>query len=304
MTEESYSGVTGTGMTPTDITFTPTGARASTTYANGITQTLSYNADGSVKTIGETGINGFAYTGYTDTYANGAIVQESFTGITGYSDGSFAVTARTAPLTELLAADTYAGGTDLYGGTLELGAVGAAGSGAIRFDGAATLQLDAGALTTTSANHFDFANLIKGATSTSQVIDLKSLTYVANQTAATLNGTSVDVSNGTSDVTLHLASTPAMGSTFKTAADGSGGTFVYDPPADTSFAASTVPSGVDPFWIAAALAPSGGTDTGSFGSGATAMPGAFGLAAATTPEPAFASISGGRRSRRSPACLT
>ena len=38
------------------------------------------------------------------------------------------------------------------------------------------------------------------------------------------------MSNGTSDVTLHLASAPAAGSTFKTAADGTGGTLVYDPP--------------------------------------------------------------------------
>ena len=98
--EESYSGVTGTGMTPTDVTYTSTGARASITYANGITQTQTYNSDGSLKTLGQTGITGFPYTGYTDTYASGKIVKESFTGITGYSDGSFAVTAGTAPLTQ------------------------------------------------------------------------------------------------------------------------------------------------------------------------------------------------------------
>ena len=157
--------------------------------------------------------------------------------------------------------NTYTGGTTIDAGTLDIAALGAAGTGTITFAnparfGTTTLEIDAAALTTAAPNAYSFANKIAGATSPDQVIDLTSLAYNQGSTNAALNGTSLLVSNGSSSVTLQLASDQSK-SSFVTASDGHGGTLVYDPPA---VGASSAPSSiatsrpiVDHSWIEVAM---------------------------------------------------
>ena len=159
----------------------------------------------------------------------------------------------------LTAADSYTSGTTIAAGTLDIAALGAAGSGTITFanpasNGVATLEIDAAALSGGSGT-YSFANAIAGATSTNQVIDLSSLAYVQGSTTATLNGTTLSVTDGSSNVTLHLAAAQAK-SSFMTASDGHGGTLVYDPPATTKHAPATAK--IDTSWIEMAMADFGG----------------------------------------------
>ena len=154
--------------------------------------------------------------------------------------------------------NTYTGGTTIAAGTLDIAALGAAGSGTITFanpanNGVATLAIDAAALS--GGNGFyDFVNTIAGAASPSQVIDLTSLSYAANSTTARLAGNTLLVGNGSTLVALHLAGTNAK-SSFTTASDGHGGTLVYDPPV-TSPAPATAK--IDTGWIEMAMADFGG----------------------------------------------
>ena len=158
----------------------------------------------------------------------------------------------------LTGADSYSGGTTIAAGTLDIAALGAAGNGIIAFanpasNGVATLEIDAAALSGGSGI-YSFANSIAGATSSNQVIDLRSLAYVQGSTTATLNGTNLSVNDGSSNVTLHLAATQSK-SSFTTASDGNGGTLVYDPPATTHAPATAK---IDTSWIEMAMADFGG----------------------------------------------
>ena len=74
-------------------------------------------------------------------------------------------------------------------------------------------------------------------------------------TTATLNGTNLSVTDGSSSVALHLAATQSK-SSFTTASDGNGGTLVYDPPATASHAPAT--ARIDTRWIEMAMADFGG----------------------------------------------
>ena len=211
---------------------------------------------GTVVALGSQNLKIKVQGGTVDTFAG--TIKDG--GIAGGSGGS--ITVGGLGELSLTAADSYTGGTTIAAGTLDIAALGAAGMGTITFanppsNGVATLDIDAAALTSVTptivgvTSQYDFANKIAGATTTKQVIDLTSLAYVQGLTTATLAGTTLNVNDGSSDVTLHLASSQSK-SSFTTASDGHGGTLVYDPPTQHPAAK------VDTSWIEMAMADFGG----------------------------------------------
>ena len=147
------------------------------------------------------------------TYA-GTIVDG---GAAGGSGGGLIVKG-TATLA-LTGANTFTGGVTLLSGTLELGAVTAAGVGhALTFAGAATLQLDAGALGGSGTSR-TYGTAISGF-AVSDHIDLASLAYVAGSTAA-YDGATLTVTSGGGQVALTVTGVPA-GNSFSVADDGHG----------------------------------------------------------------------------------
>ena len=115
---------------------------------------------------------------------------------------------------------TYTSGTTIDGGTLELAAQGAAGTGAITFNGAETLQIDAAAQ---PASGGTFANAIAdfGAGDT---IDLRGFALATGAGQETLGfaGNSLTIGNGVASETLTLAG--ALPSAVLAEGDGNGGT--------------------------------------------------------------------------------
>ena len=208
---------------------------------------------GSVTDLGAQNLKIKVQSGTVDTYAG--TIKDG--GIAGGSGGS--LTLGGLGELSLTHANTYSGGTTIDAGTLDLAALGAAGSGTITFanpagNGVATLEIDAAALSGGNGA-YSFANAIAGAASTNQVIDLRSLAYVQGSTTATLvNSTSLVVADGSSAVTLTLASSSSK-SSFTTASDGHGGTLVYDPPATMHTPATAK---IDTRWIEMAMADFGG----------------------------------------------
>jgi autotransporter-associated beta strand protein len=118
---------------------------------------------------------------------------------------------------KLGAANTYAGGTTLRGGILELGNSTAAGSGAITFapGAAATLLLDAGVQPT---------NVIKGLINSSDRIDLRGLAPGAQ---ASVSGHVLTITQAATTQTINLdpAQTYAADA-FSSTSDGSGGVYL------------------------------------------------------------------------------
>ena len=105
----------------------------------------------------------------------------------------------------------YTGGTTLAAGTLELGSLGAAGTGASTFMGTSTLPLDAAALApaaaaNTYARHDAVAGFAAGDT-----IDLRNLAPGAGNDAP-LSGGTLDVTNGiiTDALTLPGVTAPVL----------------------------------------------------------------------------------------------
>ena len=91
------------------------------------------------------------------------------------------------------AVNSYTGGTEIEGGTLDLAAAGAAGSGAITFAPSgdpATLQIDAAAL---PASGLVFSNVISGFTG-SDTINLSGVPYDSGGVATLLSGNLLQVS--------------------------------------------------------------------------------------------------------------
>ncbi|OLP62533.1 hypothetical protein BJF93_01685 [Xaviernesmea oryzae] len=133
------------------------------------------------------------------------------------------------------AGSTYSGGTFLNGGTLELGAQGAAGTGAIHFGkGAQTLQIDQAALGA-DAGH-SLCNLIDGFAADGDVIDLAGIGSNAfaffddfSDTLEVIDPTK----HGACVATLKLSG-DYTGDFFQTASDGKGGLKIslFDPAAD------------------------------------------------------------------------
>jgi hypothetical protein len=118
---------------------------------------------------------------------------------------------------ELDAVNTFAGGVTIESGTLEVGAGGSAGSGAISLSGpSALLRLDAVLAPNTTTAFGDTLNhLVEG-----YQIDLRGLGYTAGATA-TVVGTTLTVTSGGTSETFTLDSSAQA---FKVSADGADGT--------------------------------------------------------------------------------
>jgi autotransporter-associated beta strand protein len=121
--------------------------------------------------------------------------------------------------TALTQSNSYAGGTTLHAGTLELAALHAAGTGAIVFEnGAQTLRIDRAAL-----DHGHLDNTIEGF----GVGDTIDLAGIGKATRATLSADNeLTITGGTSGaITLQLDSHAyGSGMNFQLASDGNGGT--------------------------------------------------------------------------------
>ena len=149
--------------------------------------------------------------GTFDTDGNNAAVA-------GLISGSGELTKIGAGTLTLSHANTYQGGTALDSGTLDVAALGAAGTGAITFAaGTETLAIENAAL----SNH-NFANSIVNF-SAGELLDLSGLTFAQGATASYNQTTHVlsVTSNGVTD-TLTLT-TPGAG-TFRSISDGHAGT--------------------------------------------------------------------------------
>ena len=126
------------------------------------------------------------------------------------------------------ASSTYSGGTELDGGALEIGALGAAGTGAITFGaGPETLIVDQAAF----GSDTTLANTLSGL-GLDDTLDFKDFAFGGRVTAH-LGGDAIDLAFGSTDYRLTLADTPRA--TLQLASDGGVGTLV-------SFAALPPPS--------------------------------------------------------------
>jgi hypothetical protein len=178
----------------------------------------------------------------------------------GYT-GKGALTLNGAGTLELGAVNTFAGGVTIEAGTLEIGAGGSAGSGAITFSSAsAKLQLDA---TLASGTSTVFADTLSHV-GPGYELDLQGLAFVAGATA-TVVGTTLTVTSGTTSEIFTLDD-PAQA--FTVASDGlpgTSGTLV------TAFALPTI-TGVIAGQLVAAngiSSPFSGVTIGDLNSGAT-----------------------------------
>jgi hypothetical protein len=127
---------------------------------------------------------------------------------------------------ELLAANTYSGGTALDEGTLEIGAGATAGTGAITFgDPSAALQIDDSVSGVSS-----FANTLAGL-APGNSIDLTGVAYVQGATAVATADTLVLTDGGVTE-TFDLAA-PLVGEAVAVSSDGSDGTLLTIIPAIT-----------------------------------------------------------------------
>lgn len=142
-------------------------------------------------------------------------------GSTGYGWlGQTGLTLDGAGTLLLSAANSYSGGTTLLAGTLEIGAGGAAGSGAIGFAGAAAaLRIDAPIDGSAS-----FANAITGMVA-GDALDLRGLHYVAGMSDSYLGGV-LSVSGGGDSDALAVSETTA--GYFAASDDGAGGTLLTE----------------------------------------------------------------------------
>ena len=133
-----------------------------------------------------------------------------------YTEGSLGVTKGGVGTVVLAATNSYTGGTSIFGGSLELGGAGSAGSGIIAFMGAnTTLQLDQ-----VGAPGLAMTNTLTGFAST-DILDLRGLAYVAGATATQTGGV-LTVQDGSIIETFNVTNFAATALTVF--ADGSGGT--------------------------------------------------------------------------------
>ena len=201
--------------------------------------------------------------------------------------------------------NSYSGGTTLAStGTLDVAALGAAGTGAITFfAGAQTLRIEAAAL-----NGGVFGNAIAGFTNDGDVVDVRGI----GTATASYNGTTgvlTLMGTGTASLTVGTGYT---GFVFNTAADGAGGTNVTValPPPTLSIAAASVTEGNSGFAnliftvTASGAAPAGGisfTATSANGTATTAdgdytaIAGSYMIAAGQTTTTVFVAVTGDTR---------
>ncbi len=117
--------------------------------------------------------------GQTTTISD-VIADQSGSGGTGANAGEGGLLIQGAGTVQLEALNTFKGVVTIDSGTLEIGANGSSGSGAITFAGSsATLQIDA-----TPANNSTFANALDNV-ATGDQIDLRGLAFASGATAVT-----------------------------------------------------------------------------------------------------------------------
>ena len=173
--------------------------------------------------------------------------------------GAGMVTVAGGGTTVLVAANTYSGGTTIENGsTLEIGAQGSAGTGAITYGvGHEALRIDA---TAVNASTFaePLANVNNGDT-----LDLAGLAFTAGATA-TLSGNTLMVTNGGTSESFTLQNAGTSG--FAASIDAQGGTLItaYAAPVITGTVAgqtTTSEAPVSPFSGVTVTDPNQGTDT-------------------------------------------
>ena len=144
------------------------------------------------------------------------IADPTGSGGTGNNAGAGSLTLDGPGVLMLNAQNTFTGGVTLDEGTLEIGASGSAGSGAITFASpAATLQIDA-----SLGNNAVFANSVSNLVA-GDAIDLRGLAFTAGATATLSGSTLAVVSNGvTNDLTLNASEAAS----YSVASDGQNGT--------------------------------------------------------------------------------
>ena len=164
----------------------------------------------------------FAPTLTAPVIISDVIGDQTGSGGTGANAGAGSLTLDGPGVLTLNAQNTFSGGVTLDGGTLEIGASGSAGSGAITFAGpSATLQIDP-----SLANNANFANVISGFAA-GDTIDLRGLSF-RNTATVTLTGSALAiVSHGVTNV-LTLNAPGAV--TYSLANDGHNGTEVIATP--------------------------------------------------------------------------
>jgi autotransporter-associated beta strand protein len=195
--------------------------------------------------------------GHVLTLDPSAATLSAFSGLIADGTAAGALVVDGAGTVDLSGANTYTGGTTIAKGTLELGANGAAGTGAITFATASgTLKLDAALTSGTTSFGPTLAALQAG-----DEIDLSGLAYAAGATA-TLSGATLTVASQGISERFTLASPAVTG--FQISSDASGGTLV------TAGTAPSNGSGSGPG------AGSGGTSTGGTGSTGTGSTGTGG----------------------------
>ena len=117
----------------------------------------------------------------------------------------------------------FGGKAVISGGTIELGASRALGSGYVAFvapaSGSAVLQLDAAAVPTVGAT---LANTLSDFSASGEVADLAALAYVSGA-SATLSGATLTLTDGTRNYGFHVAGAKAAGA-YQVTSDGHGGT--------------------------------------------------------------------------------
>jgi hypothetical protein len=146
------------------------------------------------------------------------IADQSGSGGTGTLAGTGSVIINGAGLVDLTADNTYSGGTDINAGTLEIGASGSVGAGAITFGAPdVTLRIDA-----VPDPGSTYQNTLDGLTG-GDIIDLGGVAFVAGATA-TINGSTLTVADGDFSENFSLGTTDATGA--QVTADLNGGTQV------------------------------------------------------------------------------
>ena len=166
------------------------------------------------------------------------ITDQTANGGTGLNAGAGSLTVNGAGTVKLNATNTYTGGTTIEAGTLELSALGAAGTRAITFSAsAATLTVDNAALASGGAGVLTFTgNTIKGF-ALGDAIDLSGATFSSAANPPTLGaGNLLQFTENGATYKVQFDPTQTFSTGFQLASDSGGGTQVslVSGPADLS----------------------------------------------------------------------
>lgn len=172
----------------------------------------------------------FAEVAGQSTTASAVIADQTGSGGTGANTGAGSVVVSGAGTLVLAATNTYTGGTQIAGCTLDLAASGAAGSGSIAFTGTtpAELKLEGAALPAGGA----FTNVVSGF-GANHTIDLAGLGFAADA-GATISGDTLKVSSGGVTDWLTLGNIASAPTSLMAVNDGYGGVLVRAAAEDTT----------------------------------------------------------------------